>query len=216
MFQQLTHNHDRRECRIIGTAKKKTEVRQQQIIDAARMLIFKSGSEHLTVKNIASVVGITDGAIYKHFKSKKMILSFLLDYIRNALLADISLGKLGAGPTTIEMIEKTIETQFSDLDLRKGISFQVIAEIISLGDKDLNNQAEQTILLYISALKALLAKGVHDGAVRPDIDTEAAATLLFGLIQGAVSIWTLSNGGFKLKQKFADLWRIYRESIVLR
>ena len=180
------------------------------------MLIFKSGSEHLTVKNIASVVGITDGAIYKHFKSKKMILSFLLDYIRNALLADISLGKLGAGPTTIEMIEKTIETQFSDLDLRKGISFQVIAEIISLGDKDLNNQAEQTILLYISALKALLAKGVHDGAVRPDIDTEAAATLLFGLIQGAVSIWTLSNGGFKLKQKFADLWRIYRESIVLR
>jgi AcrR family transcriptional regulator len=216
LFQQLTHNHDRKECRIIGTAKKKTEIRKQQIIDAARMLIFKSGSEHLTVKNIASEVGITDGAIYKHFKSKKMILSFLLDYIRNALLADISLGKLGAGPATIEMIEKSIETQFSDLDQRKGISFQVIAEIISLGDKDLNKQAEQTILLYISALKALLAKGVQDGAVRPDIDTEAAATLLFGLIQGAVSLWTLSNGDFKLKQKFADLWRIYRESIVRR
>jgi AcrR family transcriptional regulator len=158
-------------------------------------------------------VGITEGAIYKHFKSKKMILSFLLEYMCKAMLSDILLGRGENGPVTLAVIHNAIERHFSDLDLRKGISFQVIAEIISLGDKDLNRQAEQTIHQYIAALKELLSQGVRDGCLRADIDQEAAATLLFGLIQGVVNIWTLSNGGFDLNQKFSSLWQVYSEAL---
>ncbi|MBI5553077.1 MAG: TetR/AcrR family transcriptional regulator [Desulfobacterales bacterium] len=212
-FARGSPKNDRGEYGIIGATKKKTEVRQQQIIDAARILIFKYGSEHLTVKNIAAEVGITEGAIYKHFKSKKMILSFLLEYMCKAMLFDIAQDRSEKGPVTLAVIQKTIERHFSDLDLRKGVSFQVIAEIISLGDKDLNKQAEQVIHQYISALKGLLARGGADGSLRPDIDLEAAATLLFGLIQGVVNIWTLSNGGFELNQKFSSLWQVYSEAL---
>jgi hypothetical protein len=47
--------------------------------------------------------------------------------------------------------------------MREGISFQVIDEIISLGDRKLNRQASKTIDKYISRLKELLAEGVRDG-----------------------------------------------------
>ena len=66
------------------TKRENTEVRQQQIIDAAGSLIFKYGSEHLTVKRIAAEVGISEAAIYRHFKSKKSILSFLLSHIEES------------------------------------------------------------------------------------------------------------------------------------
>ncbi len=193
-----------------------TEVRQQQIIDAAAILIFKYGSEHLTVKRIAAEVGISEAAIYRHFKSKKSILSFLLSHIEEMLLKDISPETVANEPITLDIIEKIIRNHFSKIDRRKGISFQVIAEIISLGDRTLNKQASRTIDKYISRLKQLLAEGVRDGAVREDIDLDASATLLFALIQGLVNIWSLSTGSFKLIEKFTALWEVYREAIALR
>jgi AcrR family transcriptional regulator len=195
------------------TKRIKTESRQQQIIEAAAKLIFKSGSEHLTVRRIADEVGITEGAIYRHFKSKKSILSFLLIHIEEILLKDISTERASAVPVTLSTIEEIIGNHFSAIDLRKGFSFQVIAEIISLGDRELNKQASQTIDKYISRLKELLNDGVRDGAIRKDIDLDAAATLLFALIQGLVNIWALGDCSFKLTEKYKSLWKIYRDDI---
>jgi AcrR family transcriptional regulator len=196
--------------------RKNTEFRQQQIIEAAAKLIFKYGSEHLTVKRIAAEVGISEAAIYRHFTSKKSILSFLISHLEEVLLKDISADRSGAEPVTLDTIEKIIGNHFSAIDLRKGISFQVIAEIISLGDRKLNKQASQAIGKYISRLKDLLSEGVRDGAVRKDIDLDASATLLFALIQGLVNIWSLSDSSFKLTEKYASLWQIYREAVIPR
>ena len=198
------------------TKRKKTELRQQQIIEAVANLIFKSGSEHLTVRRIAAEVGITEGAIYRHFKSKKSILSFLLIHIEEILLCDISTERAGSEPITLSTIEEIIGNHFSAIDLRKGFSFHVIAEIISLGDRELNKQASQTIGKYISRLKELINDGVRDGAIRRDIDLDAAATLLFALIQGLVNIWALSDCSFKLTEKYKSLWKIFREDIAGR
>jgi len=193
-----------------------TGVRQQQIVDAAGILISKYGSEHLTVKSIAKEVGISEAAIYRHFKNKRSILSFLLSDIETALLRDLSPERTGAELLTLDAIEKTIHTHFTTIARRKGASFQIIAEIISFGDKKLNNQTYLLINKYLFHLKELLAEGVRQGSVRPDIDTEAAAMLLFSLIEGLVSVWSLSNGSFKLIEKFSSLWQIYREAIVRR
>jgi len=191
-----------------------TEVRQQQIVDAAGSLISKYGSEHLTVKRIAAEVGISEAAIYRHFKSKKSILSFLLTHSEETILRDISPANVGNEPVTLDTIEEIIRNHFSAIGMRKGISFQIIAEVISLGDRKLNKQAYQTVEKYISRLNDLLAEGVRNGAVQKDIDLESSALLLFTLIQGLVNIWSLSDGGFNLINKFTSLWKIYRRAIV--
>lgn len=198
------------------TKRKNTEFRQQQIIEAAAKLIFKYGSEHLTVKRIAAEVRISEAAIYRHFTSKKSILSFLLSHIEDVLLSDISPERTGSEPVTLDTIEKIIGKQFSAIELRKGISFQVIAEVISLGDRKLNKQAYQAIARYIFRLQELLSDGVRDGAIRKDIDLEASATLLFTLIQGLVNVWALSEGNFKLTERYASLWQIYRDAVAHR
>ncbi|KAB2888268.1 MAG: TetR/AcrR family transcriptional regulator [Desulfobulbaceae bacterium] len=208
-------NTFRRDSAVVQK-RQSTEVRQQQIVDAAAVLIFKYGSEHLTVKRIAAEVGISEAAIYRHFKSKKSILSFLLNHIEEALLKDISSESIANEPVTLDTIERIIRNHFSNIGMRKGISFQIIAEIISLGDRSLNKQASRAINRYIARLKEILADGVRDGAIRPDIDLEAAATLLFSLIQGLVNIWSLSTGTFKLIDTYTSLWHIYREAISRR
>ena len=192
-----------------------TVVRQRQIIDAARKLIIKYGSEHVTVKRIAKGVGISETAIYRHFKSKKDILSLLVDHIEESLIGDITRATT-EGHNSLETLDSVLRSHLSAIEQRRGVSFQVIAEIISLGDKKLNRKITGTISKYITRLKDILAEGVESGEVREDIDLEAAATVLFGTIQGMVNIWALSNYSFDPQEKYAPLWNIFREAIIKR
>jgi AcrR family transcriptional regulator len=196
------------------TQHKSTVVRQRQIINAARKLIIRHGSEHVTVGRIAKEVGISEAAIYRHFRSKKDILSLLLDYVEDNLLRDIATKAASGGHNTLEVLDSILRSHLSAVEKRRGVSFQVIAEITSLGDKTLNKKVADTINKYIGRLRDVLSEGVKAGDVREDIDLEAAATLLFGMIQGLVNIWALRNYDFNPEQKYVPLWNIFREAVI--
>ncbi len=190
-----------------------TSVRRQQIVIAARGLIVKYGSEHVTVRRIAREIGVSEGAIYRHFKSKKDILSLLVDEIENALLSDIGVIPKDS-PFTPETLERMMTNHMSRVVQKRGVSFQVIAEIISLGDKRLNKKVYDVINRYTYRIRDILSEGVKVGVVRPDADLEAMANLFFGMTQGIVNTWALSDYSFDLKEKYASLWRVFRKCVI--
>lgn len=196
--------------------RKPTEIRQQQIVDVAQKIIFKYGSEHLTIKRIANEIGISEAAIYRHFENKKAILMFLVSHIEESLLADIDKAVPLGETVTLEVIAQAIQAHFSSINSRKGLVFQVIAEIISLGDKNLNKKTLAMIETYIAKLKGLLQEGVKSNSIRSDVDLDAAALILFSLIQTLVELWAISGCKFSLVDRFDSLWLVYRESIACR
>jgi AcrR family transcriptional regulator len=195
--------------------RRSSSIRQDQIIDAARKLVVKYGSEHVTVGRIAKEVGISEGAIYRHFKSKGEVLSGLADHIENDLLGDIG-NHVYSDSSSLEFLDGVLRNHLSAIQQRKGISFQVIAEIISFGDKKLNKKVTDIINNYLASLKHFLIDGIKNGEVKKDTDVEAAALILFGMIQGMVNIWALSNYDFNLEEKYSRLWNVFCESIVTK
>jgi AcrR family transcriptional regulator len=195
--------------------RKSTTIRKQQIMEAARKLIIKKGSEHLTVRAIASVVNITEAAIYRHFKSKREILSFLMTHITDDMLQEFE-SQSGTNSHSLDTVNAILKQHLSGIEQRRGMSFQVIAEIISLGDKKLSREVYEKLNLYIDRLRGLLSEGARQGCIRDDIDHGAAALLLFGMIQGLVNIWALGNYSFDLPDKFDALWDIYQKAITTR
>jgi len=187
--------------------------RQQQIADAARKLIFKYGSKHLTVRRIAKEVGVTEGAIYRHFPSKNSIMTFLADHIADNLLGDISKARDKAG-NRLEILHLTMKNHFSAIEQRRGLSFQVIAEIITQGDKHLNKKLAGIIDNYINVLRDLFEQAVASGEMRNNIDLHVATQLLFGMIQGLVTIWTLNNRNFNLVERYEELWKLFLRIII--
>ena len=181
-------------------------------MDAARKLIVRSGSEHVTVRNMAKEVGITEAAIYRHFKSKREILSFLADSVADGLLHDIDMART-VGFTSLEIIDEILRTHLSGIKQKRGMSFLVLAEVISFGDKSLNKKVSDNIQIYVDRLKILLSDGVRAELIRKDIDLEAAASLLFGMIQGLVYRWALSGYKFDLTEKYSDQWKVYKKSL---
>ena len=189
---------------------KRDLTRKEQIVNAARKLVIKCGSENVTVRRIAQEVGVSEAAIYRHFKSKRDILYLLVESIESNLISDLE----SQNRPDYGRLENVLLNHLSALEMRRGISFQVIAEIISLGDKKLNNRIYETIKKYIEKFKELLLTEIEKGEVRGDIDVDAAAVILFSVVQGLSNIWTLSNYSFNPKDKFEPILDVLRKGLV--
>jgi len=187
-------------------------VRKKQIMDAARKLIMRSGSEHVTIKNMAKEVGISGSAIYRHFKSKTEILSFLADSVSAGLIHDIEKAR-NAGFNSMNIIDEILRTHLSKIKQKRGLSFLVLAEIISFGNKSLNKRVSNNVRIYVDRLRVVLSDGVRAGVVRQDVDLDAAALLLFGMIQGLVNIWALNAYKFDLVKRYSALWLVCRKAL---
>jgi AcrR family transcriptional regulator len=199
----------------MASTHEKTSVRQKQIVDAARKVIIKYGSEHVTVRKIAEETGVSEGAIYRHFKSKRDILSLMIYDVESALLADFKSLPMN-GPMILETLETVISNHIASVARRRGVSFQVIAEIVSFGDKGLNQQVFDVINSYTNRVEDILSEGVKTGVIRADIDLKAAAFLFFGMTQGLVNRWALSQYSFNLEKEYLSLWKLFREAVIRR
>lgn len=54
--------------------------RQIEIMEAATLRIDRHGIQYLTIKNLAADFGLSEAALYRHFKSKNDIMLELLSY----------------------------------------------------------------------------------------------------------------------------------------
>ena len=192
--------------------RKDTLIRKKEIVAAVRKLIIIYGSENVTTKKIAQEIGISEAAIYRHFNSKKDILSFLIDDLEKTLIGDIEKNYSG-DVGSLETLAKIILHHISSVEQRKGITFQVIAEIISFGDEDLNTKISDVINKYITMIKLVLSEGVKSGVVNQDVDLDATAKIFFGMTQGLVNIWALSKYKFNLEEEYMPLWNVLLKTI---
>ncbi|MBN1367736.1 MAG: TetR/AcrR family transcriptional regulator [Dehalococcoidales bacterium] len=172
-----------------------TTIRRKQILDAARKVIFKYGSESLTVKKIAEEVGISETDIYRHYKSKTEVISFLVDDIGEILIKEIAEGKKN-GYTSLGVLHDVLQSHLSSIEQKHGSAFQIISIIISLGDNTLNKKVADVIKMYMASLVKLLDDGVKSGEIREDIDLDVTAVAVIGLIHGLVNIWALNDSKF--------------------
>ena len=193
-------------------AQKKT-TRQQEIIDAARTIIFSRGIESLTVREIADELNITDGALYRHFRSKDEILSLLIEDIEETLLSTISAAvNKSDDPTTT--LENIFLSHLHYAEKRKGVTFVVMA---SLKDKKLQKKMFGVINKYLKVVKRVLKQGIEQRKIRADINLESASVAFFGMVQGLVTLWGLSGYRYSLKKdRISGMFNTYKRGIILK
>lgn len=192
--------------------RRRSEIRKREILSAARKLIIRKGSEHLTVRAMAREVGLTEAAIYRHFRSKREVLLFLVDDILDTLIAEVERAADGDG-SILERLARIQEDHLSEIEQRRGMAFLVIAEILSFGDRRLNREVHDKLTVYLERVSALVAEGRTRGEIREDLDPQALARLLFGMIQGLVTLWALADYRFNLSAGYRPLWDLCRRAI---
>ena len=120
---------------MVTRVRRPTSVRRREIIEAARVVITERGMRALTIGAIARAVGVSDGAIYRHFRGKKQILAGLIEDIDDRLARRIDLidGDPESGLTRLESVLRDNVAPSTTI----GVSFMVIAEVLMNGDHEL-------------------------------------------------------------------------------
>ncbi|MDE2223354.1 MAG: TetR/AcrR family transcriptional regulator [Candidatus Omnitrophica bacterium] len=185
-------------------------IRQRQIIIAARAVIFSKGIENLTVREIAKELKITNGALYRHFKSKDEIVSLLIDDIEATMLATI---KEAADKTNdpLRKLEGIFLSHLSYSERMKGTSFAIINQVSGIKNKHLKTKMFKVLNRYLKTIKAIIVEGMDAGRFRRDLNPTSASIVFFGTIQSMVSLWSLS--GYKLslrKPHFTRMLDVYK------
>ena len=188
------------------------QTRQHQIVEAARELIATGGVDSLTIRGLASRVGVTEAAIYRHVASKEEVILLLLQEVQESLFQAISRATR-SDRHALERLEHMLQLHVSYVELRQGISFVVIAQAAQFEEPRVRSAGRRLVEKYLSLVSEIITQGIERGEIDKTVSPDAAAMIFFGMIQSAVTRWLFDPLTHPLSENAVAMWVLFRTSL---
>jgi AcrR family transcriptional regulator len=173
--------------------------RQNQIVEKAIMLIAKNGIQSVTIKNLAHEVGVSEPALYRHFKNKSEILNAVIELFINKIQPAIQTLKENENP--LIRIENFIKMHFSIFDHNNQLGRVVFSESNFRNEKKLLNKLFKLMKNSRSELEIVIRIGQNMNIIRSDISTVSISEIIIGALRFLVTQWSISDQKFNLKKE---------------
>ncbi len=171
--------------------------RQSEIIDRSIEIIASKGIQGMTIKNLAKEIGISEPAIYRHFKSKTEIILAILENFKimaEFLSASMETFKGSAYEKISFMFSKMIEI----FAAQPSIVSVIFSEEIFKNEEALLEKIRTIMNLHQNTIENIISKGQLEGNVRKDISKDSLALLVMGALRLLVKRWDLNRHEFNL------------------
>ncbi len=167
-------------------------IRKEQIKKAVLDIVFSEGLKKLSTKNLAKKVGLSEGAIFRHFPNKQAITLSIIEDVKNDLVHKLELiSKRKSSPE--KRLEKYICTHISYLIKNKGITIVLFTEASYQNDLKLKKQLEEIFSCQKLFFADIVREGINAGIWNPDISIENLSSLYMG-IPVSMNIEMILNG----------------------
>lgn len=196
----------------MATPKLGTEVRKEQIVQAALSLVAAKGVSSLSMAALASRVGLGVSSLYRHFTSKDQVLDAVIGMLRKRLLGNVERAVAAAAPPR-EQLRRLLE-----MHMRLILEYQAIPRLFFSGELYVGHEERREALCgvvesYLAEVAGIIRRGQKEGAFGPDVDPEAAAVLFLGLIQPPAILWHLTDGKFNVGRQLEKAWPLFLGAI---
>jgi TetR/AcrR family transcriptional regulator len=189
-----------------------TEERQAEIVAAALHLARESSPAVITTSEIAASIGVTQGAVFKHFPTKDAIWLAAMRWVRETLLQTLQAAADGAG-TPLDALSAVFRAHVDFVIAHPGVPRFIFHELQQPADSAAKREVRAVLQGYRQLLLGRLQQSIQQQLVRPDLDPEAAATSFIGLIQGLVMQSMLTGRTAAMRQQSDALLVLYRRGL---
>ena len=184
-----------------------TEIRQKQIIESSMEIIRLGGIQTLTIKEISRKIGISEQAIYRHFKNKLAILLAIIEYFNENLQQ--SFQSKDKSISSLEKIQDLTTAHLEYLQDRPSTAAIIFAEEIFQNESVLAEEVNRSLNKRIEQMTILLRFARDENEVKKSIDPENMAIVFLGSLRLLVNTWRMSDFSFDLvdrgKKVISDL-----------
>ena len=180
-----------------------TETRQEQIKKAVLEIISTEGIGKLSTRNLASKIGVTEGALFRHFSSKKEIMLAILNDVKNELLTEQEKITYSSSLNAEEKLFKFLCTHITYLIENKGITILLFSEAAHMNDSQLKKGLREILLSQKEYVSRIIKQGINEGVWDKSLNVENVATLYMG-IPISLNIEMILEPGAVKQEKFCE------------
>ena len=184
--------------------KKSYFTRKEQIILSTIELIDELGINNLSIHEIAKKENITEGALYRHFKSKEEIVIESLRYYAHFdinIINTINKNDLGSRAAIIFLLTSLSEYYENYPEITSlYCSFESLIYEQNIGKEVLLIMENRFDFLIL-----LIENGKQSKEFKDDINSEDLANIILGSFRNLVFKWRIEKHEFSLKIKTLDM-----------
>ncbi len=175
-----------------------TEIRQEQIVNEAIKIIHQKGYSGLSIRELANKVGISEPAIYRHFRSKEEIILGILERMNK--FGDLLRQELEKIPDTRTKIIKLVEMHLNFLEDNREMTSVIFSEENFEPREGIQQKVREIIRTRQEFLRQLIEEARRKGEV-VDVPAQELSTVILGYIRMILLEWRMANFGFPLQER---------------
>ena len=188
------------------------EERRVATIEAVVELAAEQNPSDITTTAIAQRMGLTQGALFRHFPTKDAILESVMDWVAERLLARVDKAAASAA-SPMAALEAVFMAHIDFVAEHPGVPRMLFGELQRPGDTLPKKMVQALIRRYGERLQHLLEAGKTQGELHAQLDIEAASVSFIGSIQGLVMQSLLAGDVTRMRRDAVGVFAIYLRGI---
>lgn len=186
--------------------------RRAETVETVVELAAEQNPSEITTAAIAKRMGLTQGALFRHFPNKDAILGAVMEWVAERLMARIETA-VHAKSSPLDALESMFMAHVEFIAEHPGIPRMLFGELQRAQESTPKRMAQTLIRRYARRLKHLFEQGKACGELAQGLDEKAAATLFIGTIQGLVMQSLLAGDVNGIRRAAPGVFAIYKRGI---
>lgn len=191
----------------------KTGDRKHQILQTLAQMLENPAGEKATTAALAARLGVSEAALYRHFRGKAEMFEGLIEFIEQTLFALIN--KItGDEKSGLRQLEAIMGVMLAFAQKNRGMTRVLVGDALVNEHDRLQLRINQLHDRLEAALKQALRFGVSQQEIAQDVDIAAQANLLMSFVTGR---WhQFAKSGFKRDpvELWPKQWRQLMEGVI--
>jgi TetR/AcrR family transcriptional regulator len=191
------------------SARLSREARRGQIVSCTLALLADTPIDRLTTRQVARALGISQPALFRHFRSRDEIFEAVVRHAR-AELEGLAAEVLGRGEAPLDAIAALIRAIVGYVARHPGMPRLLFYDAGADSEAAYHGLLAQLVSLQRSLATELLHRAQRAGALDSRVDAARAAVLLIAALQGLLLQWQLSGRAAPLEANadaMLSFWR---------
>lgn len=178
--------------------------RQIELIKAAGKLLTLQGVSGLTIKNLAKEMNFSESAVYRHFKSKDVIIIEMLNYLSKEMDARYSKA-IDFKNDPVVNLNSLFTTQFEYFSENPYFVNAIFSENLIENNIKINDTVLNIMKVKQKYLSEIIKKGQDLGIFTKSISFEEIIHIIMGSVRLLMFKWKMSKFSFDIKSKGNEL-----------
>ncbi len=188
------------------------EERREATVQAVVDLAAEQNPAEITTTAIADQMGLTQGALFRHFPTKHAILEATMTWVGERLLERVDKAAEGT-KSPAAALEAMFMAHIDFVAKHPGVPRMLFGELQRSSETLAKRMVQTLIRQYEQRLRRVMEAGKVQGELDADLNVDAAAVLFIGTIQGLVMQSLLAGKVSRIRRDAPGVFAIYRRGI---